>query len=70
MWNSFRTDARTGLTAEVITIPAAAGTRSTPGSHGRPGDTQAPGIVAVHHLPGWDEFYREFSSGSRATGTA
>ena len=18
-----------------------------------------PGIVAVHHLPGWDEFYRE-----------
>jgi carboxymethylenebutenolidase len=19
-----------------------------------------PGIVAVHHLPGWDEFYREF----------
>jgi len=20
-----------------------------------------PGIVAVHHLPGWDEFYREFA---------
>ena len=25
------------------------------------GDEPAPGIVAVHHLPGWDEFYREFS---------
>ena len=61
MWNSFRTDARDGLTAEVITYP---------GGHGdeihayvvRPsGDEPMPGIVAVHHLPGWDEFYREFS---------
>ena len=60
MWNSFRTDARDGLTAEVITYP---------GGHGdeihayvvRPaGDEPVPGIVAVHHLPGWDEFYREF----------
>ena len=25
------------------------------------GDGPAPGIVAVHHLPGWDEFYREFA---------
>jgi carboxymethylenebutenolidase len=60
MWNSFRTDDRTGITAEVITYP---------GGHGdeihawfaRPiGDQPVPGIVAVHHLPGWDEFYREF----------
>jgi carboxymethylenebutenolidase len=61
MWNSFRTDDRTGLTAEVITYPAGGGdeihayvTRPT-------GDGPSPGIVAVHHLPGWDEFYREFS---------
>jgi carboxymethylenebutenolidase len=61
MWNSFRTDDRTGLTAEVITYPGGGGdeihayvTRPT-------GDGPAPGIVAVHHLPGWDEFYREFS---------
>jgi carboxymethylenebutenolidase len=60
MWNSFRTDDRTGLTAEVITYPAGGGdeihayvTRPT-------GDGPSPGIVAVHHLPGWDEFYREF----------
>ena len=23
--------------------------------------TAVPGIAAVHHMPGWDEFYREFS---------
>jgi carboxymethylenebutenolidase len=61
MWNSFRTDASTGITSEVITYPGGGGdeihayvTRPT-------GDGPAPGIVAVHHLPGWDEFYREFS---------
>jgi carboxymethylenebutenolidase len=60
-WNSFRTDAPDGLTAEVITYPAGGGDQihayvarpNTDGPH--------PGIVAVHHLPGWDEFYREFS---------
>jgi carboxymethylenebutenolidase len=61
VWNSFSTDARLGITAGVITYP---------GGHGdeihayvaRPaGDGPAPGIVAVHHMPGWDEFYREFS---------
>ena len=25
------------------------------------GDEPVPGVVAVHHMPGWDEFYREFS---------
>ena len=24
-------------------------------------DGPLPGIVAVHHMPGWDEFYQEFS---------
>jgi carboxymethylenebutenolidase len=60
-WNSFLTDERAGITAEVITYP---------GAHGddihayvvRPASGEpVPGIVAVHHLPGWDEFYREFS---------
>jgi carboxymethylenebutenolidase len=60
-WNSFQTDARDGLTAEVIAYA---------GGHGdeihayvaRPStDEPVPGVVAVHHLPGWDEFYREFS---------
>jgi carboxymethylenebutenolidase len=60
MWNSFRTDAHLGITTETIAYP---------GGHGdeihayiaRPaGSDPAPGVVAVHHMPGWDEFYREF----------
>jgi carboxymethylenebutenolidase len=61
MWNSFRTDAAGGLAAEVITFPGGGGDEihawvATP-------DTveTTPGVVAVHHAPGWDEFYREFS---------
>src|SRR5580700_9489006 len=60
MWNSFRTDARTGLTAEVINIPGGNGDEIHAWFARPTGDAPAPGIVAVHHLPGWDEFYREF----------
>jgi len=65
MWNSFRTDARTGITAEVITYPGGGGDEihawvARPTAE-QAGDQPVPGIVAVHHLPGWDEFYREFS---------
>ena len=61
MWNSFSTDARSGMTAEVITYPGGNGDEihawvATPDGSG-PG----PGVVAVHHMPGWDEFYREFA---------
>jgi carboxymethylenebutenolidase len=61
MWNSFRTDDRTGITAEVITYPAGGGDEIHAYVARPTGDGPAPGIVAVHHLPGWDEFYREFS---------
>ncbi|HEX2171112.1 MAG TPA: dienelactone hydrolase family protein [Dehalococcoidia bacterium] len=61
MWNSFRTDSHQAIVAEITTYP---------GGHGdlihayvaRPeGDGPFPGIVLVHHLPGWDEFYQEFA---------
>jgi carboxymethylenebutenolidase len=60
MWNSFHTDAAGGVAAEVVTFPGGGGDDihawvATPLS-----DEPVPGIVAVHHLPGWDEFYREF----------
>jgi carboxymethylenebutenolidase len=61
MWNSFRTDARDGLTAEVITYPGGGGDEIHAYVTRPAGDEPRPGIVAVHHLPGWDEFYREFS---------
>ena len=34
---------------------------STPTRPSPIGLETTPGIVAVHHMPGWDEFYREFS---------
>ena len=59
MWNQFRTDTYEGLLAETIAI---AGHKSDliNAYLVRPlGPGPFPGIVLVHHLPGWDEFYRE-----------
>jgi carboxymethylenebutenolidase len=61
MWNSFSTDARGGITAEVITYPGGGGDEIHAYVARPMGDGPAPGVVAVHHLPGWDEFYREFA---------
>lgn len=60
MWNSFRTDDRQGITAEVITYPGGSGDEIHAWVARPSGDAPAPGVVAVHHMPGWDEFYREF----------
>ncbi len=59
MWNQQRTDAFREITTDLITIRGYGGDAvhaytalpSKAGPH--------PGIVLVHHLPGWDEFYRE-----------
>jgi carboxymethylenebutenolidase len=60
-WNSFRTDANNGITTEVITFPGGNGDEIN-AYVARPAvDATRPGVVAVHHMPGWDEFYREFS---------
>jgi carboxymethylenebutenolidase len=61
MWNQFSTDSPDGITAEVITYPAGHGD-SVHAYVARPTAAgPAPGVVAVHHMPGWDEFYREFA---------
>jgi len=60
MWNSFSTDDRQGITAEVITYPGGNGDEIHAWVARPTGDAPSPGIVAVHHMPGWDEFYREF----------
>ena len=55
---------RAGVTAEVITYPGGGDEIHAwfaPADRGASRDQPVPGIVAVHHLPGWDEFYREFS---------
>ena len=61
MWNQWNTDDYDGMIAELIrikgngdeTINAYVSRPLGPGPH--------PGIVLVHHLPGWDELYREFA---------
>jgi carboxymethylenebutenolidase len=60
-WNAFRTDqVGLGLTAELTTYPGGGGDTvhawvarpTTEGPH--------PGVVVLHHMPGWDEFTFEF----------
>jgi len=61
MWNSFRTDAPPAITTEVITYAGANGDQINAYVAKPVGSGPYPGIVAVHHFPGWDEFYQEFS---------
>lgn len=60
MWNSFRTDANLGLTAEITTYEAGGGDQIHAYLVKPKGDGPFPGVVVVHHMPGWDEFYQEF----------
>ena len=61
MWNSFETDAPLGIGTETITFPGGNGDLIHAYVSRPPGDGPFPGVVTVHHMPGWDEFYREFS---------
>ena len=59
MWNSFNTDAHVSVQAEITTFTVGNGATihayvARPMSGEKRG-----GIVLVHHLPGWDEFYQE-----------
>ena len=59
MWDQRRTDNYEGMTAELITIKGHQGDE-VHAYFARPsGRGPYPGIVLVHHIPGWDEFYRE-----------
>ncbi len=59
MWNTQTTDSIEGMSVDTIQISgyqndqihAYFGRPNSPGPH--------PGIVLVHHMPGWDEFFRE-----------
>ncbi len=61
MWNSFSTDADLGITAEITTYAAGHGHQSHAYVVRPKGAGPFPGVVVVHHMPGWDEFYQEFS---------
>ncbi len=55
----YQTDMYEGLLAETVTMTGAGGTLI--GAYlARPlGPGPFPGMVVVHHMPGWDEWYRE-----------
>lgn len=59
MWNSFQTDAYDGMIAETIGLTGHDG-KPIRAYYSRPiGEGPFPGILLIHHLPGWDEFNRE-----------
>ncbi len=59
MWNAYNTEGRDGMTAEVIDLQGYNGDTIN-AYYVRPsGNGPFGGIVLVHHLPGWDEYYRE-----------
>jgi carboxymethylenebutenolidase len=60
VWNSFLTDEHRGLVAGVTSIDDGNGLIHA--YVARPeGPGPYPGVVLVHHLPGWDEMYREIA---------
>jgi carboxymethylenebutenolidase len=61
VWNSFKTDASLEISAEITTFPAGSGDEIHAYVVKPLVEGDAPGIVLVHHMPGWDEFYQEFA---------
>jgi carboxymethylenebutenolidase len=61
MWNSFSTDAPQGMTAGPMTFAGANGDQVNAYVARPDGRGPFPSVVVVHHLPGWDEFYQEFT---------
>jgi carboxymethylenebutenolidase len=60
MWNSWNTDEPNGMLAHVTTYAGGNGDLIHAYIARPEGNGPFPGVVAIHHLPGWDEFYREF----------
>jgi carboxymethylenebutenolidase len=60
-WNTFRTDQHMGMLAHITTYTAGGGDLIHAYVARPEGPGPFPGIVAIHHMPGWNEFYQEFS---------
>jgi carboxymethylenebutenolidase len=61
MWNAFSTDTEGGMIAGVSRITGGNGDEIHAYISRPDGAGPYPGVVLVHHAPGWDEFYREFA---------
>jgi carboxymethylenebutenolidase len=60
-WNQFQTDAVPSISAGLVTITGNGGDPIHAYVARPDGDGPFPGVVLVHHLPGWDELYLEFT---------
>ena len=60
-WNDFRTDVEQGIVGGITAIPGGNGDRIHAYVARPDGPGPYPGVVLVHHLPGWDEFYQEYA---------
>jgi carboxymethylenebutenolidase len=61
MWNSFRTDSHQATVAEITTYTGGGGDLIHAYVARPEGDGPFPGVVVIHHMPGWDEFFQEFT---------
>lgn len=60
-WNQFTTDAVPAISADLVTMSGYNGDQIHAYCARPTGGGPFPGIVLVHHLPGWDEVYLEFA---------
>ena len=60
-WNQFRTDEEGGMVAGVSKITGGSGDMIHAYIARPDGPGPYPGVVLIHHLGGWDEYYREFT---------
>lgn len=61
MWNSYSTAGPVGVTARITAFTGGSGDEIHAYVASPLGDRPRPGVVLVHHMPGWDEFYFEFA---------
>jgi carboxymethylenebutenolidase len=59
MWNEQQTDNFQGMTAEIVTLKGYQGDEIHAYVAKPAGSGPYPAMVLAHHMPGWDEFYRE-----------
>jgi carboxymethylenebutenolidase len=60
-WDSFQTNTMSRMVAEVSMIPGGGGSDIHAYVARPDGPGPYPGVVLLHHVPGWDEYYRELS---------
>src|SRR5258708_29055550 len=61
MWNSLDTAANDAIDCEVTLIAGGNGDQIHAYVARPEGPGPFPGVVLIHHVPGWDEFYREMT---------